>query len=265
MSPAYRHATAVCAPPVLSVEANRSPVTDLRYLPDSDGVTEFEATATEVTDDYLVLDGTHFYPGGGGQPPDRGELSWDDGRAAVVDAEKNHGDVRHHLADVEGDLPEPGTTVAGRIDADRRNRLRRTHTAQHVVSRVVLDEYGAATVGNSVSVDGARIDFEPADFDDEDLATVERLTNRTLDRDLPVEKAERPRVAVEDAVPEGRTQFDLIPDHVDPLRIVAIGDFDLCPCGGTHVDRLGDVGTVRVTTRVSKGADVERIEYVLDP
>ena len=240
-------------------------MTDLRYLPDADGVTEFEATVTETTDDYVVLDGTYFYPGGGGQPPDRGELSWDGGRASVVDAEKNHGDVRHHVADVEGALPAPGAAITGRIDADRRDRLRRTHTAQHVVSRVVLDEYGAATVGNRVSVDGARIDFDPADFDDDDLATIERLTNRVLDRDLPVEKAERPRAAVEDAVPAGRTQLDLIPAHVDPLRVVAIDDFDLCPCGGTHVDRLGEVGTVRLTNRVSKGDDVERIEYVLEP
>ena len=240
-------------------------MTDLRYLPDADGITEFEATVTEVTDDYVVLDGTYFYPGGGGQPPDTGAIEWDGGRATVVDAEKNHGDVRHHVADVEGALPASGATVTGRIDAERRDHLRRTHTAQHVVSRVVLDEYGAATVGNQVSVDGARIDFEPADFDDDDLATIERLTNRVLDRDLPVEKAERPRQAVEDRVPEGRTQLDLIPEHVDPLRVVAIDDFDLCPCGGTHVDRLGEVGHVRITNRVSKGVDVDRIEYVLEP
>ena len=240
-------------------------MTDLRYLPDADGVTEFEATVTEATDDYLVLDGTYFYPGGGGQPPDHGTLAWTGGRAAVVDAEKNHGDVRHHLGETDGDLPAPGTTITGRVDADRRDRLRRMHTAQHVVSRVVLDEYGAATVGNRVAVDGARIDFEPADFDDDDLTDIERATNAVLDRDLPIEKSERPRATVEDAVPEGRTQLDLIPESVDPLRVVAIDDFDLCPCGGTHVDRLGEVGHVRVTNRVSKGAGVERIEYELTP
>ncbi|WP_251341768.1 alanyl-tRNA editing protein [Haloplanus halophilus] len=240
-------------------------MTELRYLPDADGVTEFEATVTGATDDYLVLDGTHFYPGGGGQPPDRGTLSWDGGRAAVVDAEKNHGDVRHYLGDVEGDPPAPGATVTGRIDADRRDRLRRMHTAQHVVSRVVLDDYGAATVGNRISVDGARVDVEPAAFDDADLAAIERRTNAVLDRDLPVEKSERLRGAVEDAVPEGRAQLDLIPGDVDPLRVVEIGDFDLCPCGGTHVDRLGEVGTVRITDRAAKGTDVERIEYDLTP
>jgi misacylated tRNA(Ala) deacylase len=240
-------------------------VTRLRYLPDADGVTEFEATVTEVTDDYLVLDGTYFYPGGGGQPPDHGTLAWTGGRAGVVDAAKNHGDVRHYLGEMEGDRPTPGTAVTGRVDADRRERLRRMHTAQHVVSRVVLDEYGAATVGNRVAVDGARIDFDPADFDDDDLADIERATNAVLDRNLPVEKSERPRATVEDAVPEGRTQLDLIPESVDPLRVVAIGDFDLCPCGGTHVDRLGAVGHVRVTNRVSKGAGIERIEYELTP
>jgi misacylated tRNA(Ala) deacylase len=239
-------------------------MTELRYLPDADGVTEFEATVTEATDDHLVLDGTYFYPGGGGQPADRGMLFWDGGQATVVDAEKNHGDVRHHLGGVEGDRPAAGTTITGRIDGDRRERLRRMHTAQHVVSRVVLDAFGAATVGNQVSVDGARIDFEPATFGDEALSTIERRSNEVIGQDLTVEKGERPREAVENAVPEGRTQLDLIPEHVDPLRVVAIGDFDLCPCGGTHVDRLGDVGRVRITNRVSKGEDIDRIEYELE-
>ncbi|MFB6151518.1 MAG: alanine--tRNA ligase-related protein, partial [Haloarculaceae archaeon] len=115
-------------------------MTDLLYLPDADDVTEFEATVTEATPEYLVLDGTYFYPEGGGQPADRGRLAWDDGSARVVGARKNHGDVRHFIEDVSGDLPGEGETVTGRIDAERRDRLRRMHTAQHVVSRVVLDE-----------------------------------------------------------------------------------------------------------------------------
>lgn len=237
-------------------------MTELRYLPDADGVTEFEATVTEVADGYLILDGTYFYPGGGGQPADRGTLSWDGGQATVVDAEKNHGDVRHHLDDVDGGRPEAGATVVGRIDAERRDRLRRMHTAQHVVSRVVLDEYGAATVGNEVSVDGGWIDVDAAGFDGDDLTTIERRSNEVIGRDLPVEKSERSREAVEAAVPEGRTQFDLIPPGVDPLRVVAIDDFDLCPCGGTHVDRLGDVGTIRITG-VAEDDGVARIEYKL--
>jgi len=222
-------------------------VTDLRYLPDADDVTEFEATVTDTDDDYLVLDGTHFYPGGGGQPADRGTLSWSGGEVTVVDARKNHGDVRHYVAETDATLPNPGTVVTGHVDAERRTRFTRLHTAQHVVSRVVLDEFGAATADSGLSLDGGWITVEPPIATD-DAATVERLTNGLVERDLPVEKSEQPRDAVEEAVPEGRAQLDAIPDHVDPMRVVTVGDVDVCPCGGTHVDRLGEVGTVRVTT-----------------
>jgi len=237
-------------------------MTDLRYLPAAADVTAFEATVTETSADYVILDGTYFYPGGGGQPADRGTIEWADGEATVVDVRKNHGDVRHYVDGTA--LPDPGTTVTGRIDAERRGRLTRLHTAQHVLSRVALDEFGAATVGNGLSVDGGWVEFEGATLDDEDVATVERLTNAAIERDLTVHKAERPRSAVEDAVPDGRAQLDAIPDHVDPMRVVEIGDFDVCPCGGTHVDRLGDVGAVRVTSR-SREDGVTRIAFDSEP
>jgi misacylated tRNA(Ala) deacylase len=77
-------------------------------------------------------------------------------------------------------------------------------------------------------------------------------------------KEERPRGQVEEAVDEGRSLLDLIPDHVDPLRVVEIDGYDLCPCGGTHVDRLSEIGTITITNRISKGKDVERIEFELE-
>ncbi|PSP36443.1 alanyl-tRNA editing protein [Halobacteriales archaeon QH_10_70_21] len=207
-------------------------MTDLLYLPDSDDVTSFSATVTEATDDYVVLDGTYFYPEGGGQPPDHGK-------------------------------PDPGTTVEAEIDAQRRERLTRMHTAQHVVSRVVLDEYGAGTAGNQVGVERSRIDFEPADFDGADLERIERLSNEAIERDHDVVKENRPRERVEREVDEGRALLELIPDSVDPLRVVEIDGFDLCPCGGTHVGSLGEVGRVEIVDRSSKGEDTERIEFEL--
>lgn len=114
-------------------------MTELRYLPDADDVTSFQATVTEATQEYLVLDGTYFYPEGGGQPADRGQLSWDGGSATIRDVRKNHGDVRHYVEAIEGTVPDSGTCITGEIDAQRRERLRRMHTAQHVVSKVVLD------------------------------------------------------------------------------------------------------------------------------
>ena len=238
-------------------------MTELRYLPDDDDVTTFTAAVVDATDDYIVLDGTYFYPEGGGQPADHGVLHWDGGSADVTDVQKEHGAVRHYIDNQEGELPEDGDTVSGQIDEARRRALRRMHTAQHVLSKVVLDVFGAQTAGNQIHADRSRIDFEPADFDDADLETIETETNAALDRDLAVSKAERPREQVEEETPEGRTQLDLIPDHVDPLRVVEIEDFDICPCGGTHVDRLGEVGHISILDRTSKGADVERIEFEL--
>lgn len=238
-------------------------MTELRYLPDADGTTTFTATVTESGPDGIVLDGTFFYPEGGGQPADRGHIEWDGGRAEVVDVRKDHGDVRHEVGALDGEPPAPGTTVEGHVDAERRRALSRMHTAQHVLSRVVLDEYGAETAGNQIHTDRSRIDFEPADFDEADLREIERQTNEILERDLPVTKENRPRDVVEAQVPDGRGLLELIPDHVDPLRVVEIGAFDACPCGGTHVDRLGEIGGVEITDRTSKGADVDRIEFVL--
>lgn len=238
-------------------------MTDLRYLPDNDDVTAFTATVERATDEYVVLDGTYFYPEGGGQPTDRGTLEWDGGSAAVVDVQKEHGDVRHYIENLEGKLPDEGDEVSGQIDEERRQKHRRMHTAQHVVSKVVLDAFGAQTAGNQIHADRSRIDFEPADFSEEDVAVIEERTNAAIARDLPVEKTQMARAEAEAQTPEGRGLLDLIPDHVDPLRMVEIEDLDLCPCGGTHVDRLGEIGRVHVTNRTSKGADVDRIEFEL--
>jgi len=238
-------------------------MTELLYLPDADDVTAFSATVTEATDHDVVLDGTYFYPEGGGQPPDHGVISWDGGRAEIDAVRKDHGEVRHEVGRLAGDPPEPGTTVDCEIDDDRRERLSRMHTAQHVVSRVVLEEYDAGTAGNQVGPDRSRIDFEPADFDVDDLERIQRLANEAIGRDLAVTKAERPRDRVEAEVDEGRALLDLIPESVDPLRVVEIEGFDLCPCGGTHVDALGGIGRIDIVDRSSKGADVERITFEL--
>lgn len=238
-------------------------MTDLLYLPNDDDVTTFEATVSEATPEYIALNGTYFYPEGGGQPADRGRLRWDGGQATVTGVRKSHGDVRHEIGDVSGSLPESGTTVEGDIDAERRRKLTRMHTAQHVVSRIVLDEYGATTAGNQIYPDRSRIDFEPAEFEKEDIELIERLSNEAIDRDLSVQKENRDRDLVEREVDEGRALLDLIPDSVDPLRVVEIEEFDMCPCGGTHVESLGEIGNIEIIERTSKGEDTERIEFEL--
>ena len=240
-------------------------VTEQLYLPDEEYRREFDARVVEVDESTMtvVLDRTLFYKEGGGQPADHGTLSFEGGEAQVVDVRKDHGDIRHTI---EGDFPTTETQVHGELDWERRYAHMRYHTAQHVVSKVVLNEYGASTAGNQIYADHARIDFEPANFDDEDLRDIEDRASDLIARGISVEKENRPRADLEAETPEGRTNLDLIPEHVDPLRAVSIGDIDVCPCGGTHVENIDELGELEITERTSKGADVDRIEFVLhDP
>ncbi len=238
-------------------------MTEQLYLPSEEYQREFDAEVVEANESSIVLDRTLFYKEGGGQPPDHGTLSWDGGEARVIDVRKDHGETRHTL---EGDVPSEGTQVHGELDWERRYAHMRYHTAQHVVSKVVLDEYGASTAGNQIYADHARIDFRPVSFDDEDLRDIENGANELIEQGIPVAKENRSRADLEAETPEGRTNLDLIPSHVDPLRAVSIGDIDICPCGGTHVENLDELGELEIVERTSKGADTERIEFVLgDP
>ena len=237
-------------------------MTEILYYPDNEYLKEFDATVEKVDeeDGYLVLDRTLFYKQGGGQPADHGTITWSDGETEVEDVQKEHGEIRHYIS---GDLPEEGDEVHGRIDWDRRYRHMKMHTAQHIVSKVVLDIYGASTAGNQVHADRSRIDFEPANFDEQDLKKIQEEANRVIEEDIELSKSEVPREDLEEETEDGRTNLDLIPDHIDPLRAVEIGDIDICPCGGTHVDSTGELGQLEIVERRSKGADVERVEFVL--
>lgn len=238
-------------------------MTELLYMPGNEYEKEFEAEVTKshVNEDYVVLDTTLFYKEGGGQPADHGTLVWDGGEAQVVDVQKDHGELRHYL---DGDVPDSGTEVKGTIDWDRRYRHMRMHTAQHVISYVVLQMFDGSTAGNQIHEDYSRIDFKPVEFDEEDVKKIEKAANSIIEKDYEVEKLMQSRDIVEEEVQGGRTNLDLIPDAVDPLRIVEIGDIDMCPCGGTHVDSTGEIGEINITERRSKGSNVERLEFVLE-
>src|SRR6056297_2731450 len=104
----------------------------------------FEATVASVAGDRVVLDRTYFYPTGGGQPNDTGTLRDDEGREWRVTDVTKRGEILHTL---DGDPPDPGTAVTGELDWDRRRAHMRYHTAPHLLSAVLLDEYGAETPG----------------------------------------------------------------------------------------------------------------------
>jgi len=238
-------------------------MTDLLYYPENEYQKEFDAEVQKVKeiDGYVTLDRTLFYKKGGGQPSDKGKISWDNGEASVEKVKKEDGEVRHFI---EGDLPETGEEIHGTIDWDRRYKHMRMHTAQHIISWIVLNMYDAPTAGNQIHEDYSRIDFKPVSFNERDLEKIEKGVNSLIEKELEVEKDERPRELVEQQIQEGRTNLDIIPDNIDPLRVVIIGGEDICPCGGTHVDNLEEIGRIKITNRKSKGADAERLEFELE-
>ena len=238
-------------------------VTEERFLEDS-AEREFEATVERVVDDRVVLDGTAFYPEGGGQPADRGWLRTEDGREwRVTDVQKKD-TIYHHL---DGEPPAAGTAVVGELDWDRRYAHMRYHTGQHLLSAVVLDEYGAMTSGNQLYADRARIDFEYDRFTDADLDAIEARVNELIEAAHPVRWYEMDRERAEAELDTDRTRIDLLPDSIRELRIVEIGPaddpYDRVACAGTHVENTEECGEFAIVDRETKGADEERLTFEL--
>ncbi len=101
---------------------------------------EFKAEVIKTGKNFVVLDKTVFYPEGGGQPSDQGIIKFKGEKTKVTGVKSHKGEIRHM---VKGEVPEEGTEVEGELDWERRHKLMRMHTAQHLVSAVVLDEFGA--------------------------------------------------------------------------------------------------------------------------
>ncbi|WP_248518149.1 alanyl-tRNA editing protein [Salinarchaeum laminariae] len=252
-----------------------------------------EATVERSLDDRVVLDRTICYPEGGGQPADRGTLTLAEdgegdgqtdreGRGAgdgaesagwrIVDVQKRD-TIYHHLEPVHTDdradasdgsvsAPPEGATVAIELDWDRRYAHMRYHTAQHLLSRVLIDD-NATTEGNQLYADGARIDCAKDRFSDAELAEVEDRVNALIEDDRPVEWYELDRAVAEERLDPERTRIELLPDSITEIRIVEIEEFDRTACAGTHVEATGECGRFELTGRESKGGDVERLRFEL--
>jgi misacylated tRNA(Ala) deacylase len=218
--------------------------------------TQAEAQVAEVVEGGVVLDRTVFYARGGGQPGDTGVLRWPSGEVRVTDSFKADG---RHVHVIDGEPPSAGTQVTALIDWDRRHLLMRTHTALHVLSGIVWRDYGAKVTGGNMEPGVARMDFEldglPPGFGQE----VEDKLNAALAEDHPVEVRFLPRdeaLADPDLI---RTKVNLIPEAVDPIRVVDIVGIDRQADGGTHVRSTGEVGRVRVVKTENKGRTFKRM------
>jgi alanyl-tRNA synthetase len=180
------------------------------------------------------LDRTAFYPEAGGQLGDRGSV----GDAVVEDTQELDDGTIVHL--ISGPLPEVGARVTGELDWARRRQHMAQHTAQHLLSGTLLERAQAPTASARLGESALTIDAARDRIPDSELAAAEDLANDLVDDDLPI-RAWFP-------APEELAQLKLRrdPKVTESIRIVAIGDFDYSPCGGTHCARTSQIGAIRV-------------------
>jgi len=211
---------------------------------------EFEAVVKECVPDgsgYAVtLDRTAFYPEGGGQPGDTGKL----GDASVLDTVERDGDIRHLT-----DSPlTPGSTVIGKIDFARRFDFMQQHSGEHIVSGLVCAAFGYHNVGFHMGSDVITIDFDGL-LTPEDLSDIEAEANRRIWADRKVEILYP--APEELAAMEYRSKKEL----TGTVRIVCFPGTDVCACCGTHVERTGEIGMVKILSCVNFRSGV-RVEMI---
>ncbi len=216
----------------------------------------------------VVLDRTVFYPGGGGQPSDRGLLlRTADGRSWTVRAaRKSGGDIVHELEPAEHGAPARGDVLTVDLDWARRYALMRTHTALHALCGVVWRDHGAQVTGGNMEPGGGRMDFEFERMSADLVSGIEATVNAELaaKRDVRVNVLPRAEAfAIPDLI---RTKINLLPEGIEEIRTIEIVGLDLQADGGTHVSNTSEVGSIRVTGYESKGRINKRIRMELvDP
>jgi misacylated tRNA(Ala) deacylase len=201
-----------------------------------------------------------FYPGGGGQPHDRGRLIVRGDAVAVTAVREDADGVVWH--GVGRDLPA-GEAVQGVIDWPFRYAMMRHHGLMHVVNTVARERFGGAITGVQIGPDRSRIDFRLADFGRERLAEFEALVNAAIERALPISSS----IIGEDEYrrrPDLVRTLNVLPPVVDGnVRIVTIAGFDTQACGGTHVHSTGEIGRVHLAKFDNKGKDNKRFYWAL--
>lgn len=195
----------------------------------------------------VVLEHTAFYPEGGGQPSDQGQING----LPVTDVYREGTDIIHVMTD----LP-PTVTVEAAIDWARRFDHMQQHTGQHILSAACHELFGAATVGFHMGAQSSQIDLDLPGFTDEELKSAEQAANELLVRNKAV--------SIHQATPATLHEYPLRkPPAKDfaAIRLIEIAGIDCCPCGGTHVAATGEIGLIKIRSWERKNSAI-RLDFV---
>ena len=220
---------------------------------------ESAATGQDVE---VILDRTPFYGEGGGQVGDRGTLTWPGGRLTVNDTRKPIGGVFVHYGTVEAGTLTPGQEVQATVLEGGRWDIMRNHTATHLLHKALRDVLGTHVqqAGSLVAPDRLRFDFsQNTAISHEDLQRIERIVNDQIIADYPVDWTVIP---YQQAIASGAMAL-FNEKYGNEVRVVHIPGFESRElCGGTHVQRTGQIGSCFITSEGSIGSGVRRIEAV---
>jgi len=211
----------------------------------------------------VVLDKTPFYGEMGGQVGDRGELVAPGVRFEVVDTQVDGALTLHRGHLREGHLTL-GAAVTARVDAARRQGIRRAHSATHLLHFALQKHLGkhAQQQGSKVDCDLLRFDFaNPAAVSEDELAVIEQEVNAKVAEAAPIAWKNMP---LAEARSSGATML-FGEKYPDVVRMVSVGDFSKELCGGTHLDNSGQVGLLKIIGEESVAAGTRRITALTGP
>jgi alanyl-tRNA synthetase len=217
-------------------------------------------TLTVGQEGQVVLDETPFYAEGGGQMGDSGTLSGPGARFAVRDTQKI-GASFAHIGVVQSGVLRVGDELDARVDGERRTAIALNHSATHLLHaalRAVLGKH-VQQKGSLVAPDRLRFDFSHTQaVGADDLRKIEDMVNRAIRRNDP---AQTRVMALDDAVAAGAMSL-FGEKYESDVRVLSFGDFSMELCGGTHVERTGDIGLFKIISETGVAAGVRRIEAV---
>ena len=232
------------------------------YCHDHPETLTLETSVLDARPGKVVLADSPFYPGGGGQPPDRGILRWQSGEAAVTGFEYADSKLWHLLAG----YPEPSGYVEAVVDPAFRRTMRQLHTISHILNALIYQAFdGALVTGVQMYEDGtARMDFDLPGADNDRIRALESPINEVIARDVPLTFGYVP-------LAEAQAQHGLIrsrsvappPTEDGLIRIVEIVGLDRQACGGTHLSGTGGSPPIRILKIDNKGRHNRRVRVGL--
>ena len=208
----------------------------------------------------VVLDHTPFYAEAGGQIGDTGVLLGANARFTVRDTQKIGASIAH-LGVLENGELRVGDPIEAQVDQERRKAIALNHSATHLLHAALREVLGKHVVqkGSLVAADRLRFDFSHTHaLSQDELHRVEQMVNSAIRDNAP---AETRVMALDDAVAAGAMSL-FGEKYENDVRVLSIGEFSMELCGGTHVERAGDIGLFKITGESGVAAGIRRVEAV---